>query len=190
MFIAHLPAGYLVSKFLCTRMKVDEVNPKAFMAAGLLGSVAPDLDLLYDRLADGGLVHHHSYFTHYPLTWSLLILLVIALHNFNRLIPAANLALIFSLNGFVHLMLDSVVGDIRWLAPFYTKYFSLAHVPAVYHPWWVNFLLHWSFAIEIAIVTAAFLVWRHARGRRRPLVQVFSTRSSRMGAWYPKRWKS
>ena len=77
----------------------------------------------------------------------------------------AALAGVFALGGFTHMVLDSVVGDIAWLAPFSHEYFSLSHVEAIFEPWWLNFILHWSFALELGLVALAVYEWRrdHAR---------------------------
>ena len=49
---------------------------------------------------------------------------------------------------------DSVVGDIWWFAPFIDRSFAL------YTPWWLNFVLHWSFALELAICAIAVITFR------------------------------
>jgi inner membrane protein len=74
----------------------------------------------------------------------------------------AALAVIFSLNGLLHMVLDTVVGDIWWFAPFVDKPYAFFTVPAVYKPWWLNFILHWSFALELAFVLVAIYVWRRS----------------------------
>jgi len=58
------------------------------------------------------------------------------------------------------MVLDSIVGDIWWFAPFVDQRFSLFTVPALYKPWWLNFILHWSFALELAVVGSAVYLWR------------------------------
>lgn len=40
------------------------------MAAAMLGSVVPDLDMVYFHFVDGGRTHHHAYVTHWPLFWA------------------------------------------------------------------------------------------------------------------------
>ena len=72
----------------------------------------------------------------------------------------AALALVFTLNGFGHMLFDSIVGDIWWLAPFVDQPFSLFHVRGVYRPWWLNFILHWSFALELFLLAWAVWLWR------------------------------
>ena len=68
--------------------------------------------------------------------------------------------MIFCLGGCGHLLLDTIVGDIYWRAPFAYEATSLFVVPALYHPWWLNFILHWSFAFELALLAWAFVTWR------------------------------
>jgi len=67
--------------------------------------------------------------------------------------------------GVLHMLLDSIVGDIWWFAPFVDQAYALFNVPARYQPWWLNFLLHWSFALELALWVWAFVLYR---ARRKP----------------------
>lgn len=122
--------------------------------------MAPDIDMLYFYLVDLRQHHHHTYFTHYPVVWLVLLAAsVIWLRNAKtKKHPAYTAA--FSLNGFAHMFLDTIVGDIWWLAPWGAEPFAFFTVPALYKPWWLNFLLHWSFAAEIAIVILAIYLWR------------------------------
>jgi hypothetical protein len=170
MFIAHLPAGYLLSKALARVFDGPRQGAVKFMCAGMLGAVAPDIDMLYFYLVDHRRHHHHAYWTHFPSVWLTLLAASFVWYRIaGKTKPTAALAVIFSLNGIVHLLLDTVVGDIRWLAPFADKPFSLFTVPNLYKPWWLNFMLHWSFALELAVAcTALFVLWRgrnkHAPG--------------------------
>ena len=41
MFVAHLPAGYIVSRHLLLHLRSD-INAKTVIAAGMLGAIAPD----------------------------------------------------------------------------------------------------------------------------------------------------
>jgi inner membrane protein len=129
--------------------------------ASLTGAIAPDLDLLYFYLIDGQQHHHHAYVTHFPVVWIASILVCAIWWRSGRNQSCALVAGIFSLDGFVHMLLDSIVGDIAWLAPLTPQRFSLFAVPALYKPWWLNFILHWSFALELALVAAAVIWWRH-----------------------------
>lgn len=56
--------------------------------------------------------------------------------------------------------LDSIVGDVWWFAPLLDRPFALFTVPALYQPWWLNFILHWSFGLEISLWIWALLIFR------------------------------
>ncbi|WP_234895761.1 metal-dependent hydrolase [Sinorhizobium medicae] len=62
-------------------------------------------------------------------------------------------------NVLLHLFLDSIAADIRWLYPFSDIRFNLVEIPARYQPWYLNFILHWTFAAEMAICVAAVWAW-------------------------------
>jgi len=136
------------------------------MALGLAGSLLPDVDMLYFYFIDNRQHLHHGYWTHIPLYWLALFgmsLLAGRLLDKPSLRPAA--AVLFS-NVFIHLGLDTVVGKVRWFAPFSGRDFVLFEVPAQ-HGWWVwNFMFHWTILLELAIVIAAvvtFLISRRTR---------------------------
>jgi inner membrane protein len=160
MIIGHMPAGYIVSKLLFARFEPFGVRLKPFLWAGVLGAVAPDLDMLYFHLVDHRAHHHHTYITHFPLLWGALLIAGTTWLRLSSVKPRAASAVIFSLNGLFHVVLDSIVGDVWWLAPFLDKPFSFFTVPALYKPWWLNFIFHWSFALEIAVVVWALYLWR------------------------------
>ncbi len=159
MFIAHLPAGYITAKLLFPRLKTPFVSYQAFLFCSVVGAIFPDIDMFYFYLIDHRQHHHHSYFTHFPSTWLLLLVASSAWFYFTSQRKNAALAVIFSLGGFIHIFLDTIVGDIWWFAPFIDKPFAFATVPAIYKPWWLNFLLHWSFGLEIILVCWAVYLW-------------------------------
>jgi inner membrane protein len=66
MLIAHLPAGYILGTFARNRWP----GRSGVMAAAMLGSVFPDIDMLYFHFVDGRQTHHHAYITHWPLFWA------------------------------------------------------------------------------------------------------------------------
>lgn len=162
MFIAHLPAGYIATKYLFDRIHALGIPAKWCLCAGLLGAIAPDADLLYFYLLDERQHNHHTYFTHFPIFWVGLLLASVIWAYASRDKTGAALAAIFSVNGLLHMVLDSVVGRIWWLAPFVDRPYSFATVAAQHDPWWLNFLLHWSFAIELLIVVWAIYVWHRS----------------------------
>lgn len=160
MFIAHLPAGYITSRLLFQRFRESGISFRSFACAGMLGAVMPDIDLAYFFFFDRQQHHHHTFFTHFPILWASWLLLSALWLWAGKSKRIAAGAFIFSLNGFIHLILDSVVGEIWWLAPFVDRPFSLFSVQAVYKPWWLNFMFHWTFSLEIAICAWAFYLWR------------------------------
>ncbi|MGF6256765.1 hypothetical protein [Ensifer sp. LBL] len=104
MFIAHLPAGYLLSRPFARR---NPSQARAIFGVGLLCSVLPDFDLA------------------------------------------------------------SIAADIRWFFPFADLRVNLVHVQAVYKPWYVNFILHWTFALEVLIwLLAGHFALRDFRAQR------------------------
>jgi inner membrane protein len=160
VFVAHLPAGYLL-----TRRIERHYSRSGLLGLGLAASALPDIDVLRFYLLDRRQVHHHAYWTHVPFWWLLLGLLwfaVVRLRGSRRGLAAG--VVIFG-NVFLHLGLDTVAGDVRWLVPFSTRAFALFSVPAR-HTWWVsNFLLHWTFLVEIGITTWAICEMVAARNR-------------------------
>ena len=150
MFIAHLPAGYLTAR-LFARLRGTTARP-ALVVAGLVGGIFPDIDLLYATLFDHWQVHHHRYWTHLPLVW--LGISAVALLLFRRPGTARQAVTVFLLAVWGHLLLDSVAGDIWWLWPWLDLPFSLVTIPAIHSPWYLNYLLHWTFALELIFVAS------------------------------------
>lgn len=160
MIIGHLPVGYFSSKLIFPRLSSRGISAKAFILVGILGALAPDLDMLYFHLVDYRQHHHHTCWTHKPIVWGILLLISLILLKSMRLSYRPVLMFIFSLNGFIHMFLDTIVGDIWWFAPFIDKPFAFFTVPALYKPWWLNFLLHWSFALELAVSIWALIIFK------------------------------
>lgn len=158
MLIAHLPSGYLLGRSVGAR--------RAAMAAALIGSVAPDFDMLWFHLVDHGRVHHHAYVTHIPGCWLILAALVLGLLRW-RAPSQIPIAAMFFAGVFLHLVLDTLVGGVMWLWPLDHRLVSLAVVPARHDHWITSFILHWSFLAELAICAAAIWLFRSDR-RRRP----------------------
>jgi hypothetical protein len=160
VFIAHAPSGYIMAVSLLERMRKAPAPASMVILFGVVGALAPDFDMSYFYLVDHRQTHHHRYVTHWPLLW-LVLSAAFALWLRNVRAPtAAFLSLVFCLGGVLHLMLDTLVGDIWWFAPFVDRPYALFKVPAVFKPWWLNFLLHWSFAAELAVSTWAMLLYR------------------------------
>lgn len=159
MFLAHLPAGYLISATLEKRL-----NVRGIVTAGLIGSILPDVDMFYFYFIDKQQHLHHSYWTHIPIFWFLLACLCFTMIFISRcknwLLPTS----VFFLNIFIHLLLDTVVGKIEWLQPFSKTAFYFFDVEARYD-WYVwNFVLHWTFLLEVFIIlSAGYMFWKRRR---------------------------
>ena len=164
MFIAHLPAGYLATRGLARRLEVPPAQRGRLLAFGLVCSVLPDADLLWFYLIDNRQTEHHHYVTHWPLTWVALAVLAAAL-PWGAKRGAAHAFILTGLACLLlHMALDSFAASIFWLRPFSDLHLNAVTVPARFD-WWVwNFVLHWTFAAEIAICLAAIIVAaRHGR---------------------------
>ncbi|UCH72937.1 MAG: metal-dependent hydrolase [Rhodospirillales bacterium] len=155
MFIAHLPAGYLLAHRLAPRLAMTRAQSRRLMAVCLLASVLPDIDLLYFHAIDGRRTLHHDYWTHIPVFWLIAAAAAVALFRIARM-PVPWPAIAVLLCGiFLHLVLDTVTGGIAWLYPFGAGKFALIDVPARFDRWVWNFVLHWSFLLEITILAWA-----------------------------------
>lgn len=153
MFIAHLPAGYILTKVLPPQSK-----SAALWATGLFFAVAPDLDLFYFYFFSARKIPHHAYVSHWPLAWialaGVVFIISLLLHKRSwRPFIAIGLAAVL-----LHLALDSVAAEIYWLAPFSAKYVNLVEVPAKYSWWVYSFVFHWTFGLELGICIAAVIV--------------------------------
>ncbi|MEI8185388.1 MAG: metal-dependent hydrolase [Chlorobiaceae bacterium] len=152
MHFAHLPAGYITSKLLFRKFEKSPVKFNRFAFWGMLGSIAPDFDFIYYFFIDHKDHHHHEYFTHFPIFWLSLLLISLLWLSFDtnhKHISA--LAVIFSLNGLIHMLLDTIAGFVVWLAPFadMDKPFTLGN----YIPWDTGFL-------EFFIFLWALYLWK------------------------------
>ena len=153
MLIAHMPAGYLVSRLIADKAATTAKEARIIICCGLFASILPDLDLFYFYLIDNRQNLHHSYWPHIPLYWLALFPFAYLATKKWRTIKLATLTAFANL--FVHLLLDSVAGGIHWGYPITKNLYHLITVPSQYSHWIVNFVLHWSFLIEILIISMA-----------------------------------
>ena len=168
MFIAHLPAGFLLARSLL-KSERDEPNYIKYLLVGLLVSIAPDFDLAYFHLIDNRQHPHHSYWTHIPIYWiAIYCLLSYPVYKYPGK-RSLKLLSVFLLCGLLHMALDSVASGIKWLYPFDQSYFGIWRIPAV-HDWWVaNYLFHWTFLLELVITISAVVVFVKDRELRNDL---------------------
>ena len=160
MFIAHIPASYLLAK-ISTRKRLSNIH----LFALSLGSIFPDIDLLRFYLLDNHQYHHHSYWTHRPLIWLTLFIAMLGLAIATKT-KSGLLVYLFFMATLLHMALDSIVGEIAWLWPFTNRTWTPVHILDTHEIWILNFLLHWTFAVEIIICIIAALVFIKCDGHR------------------------
>jgi len=170
MLTAHAPAGYALSKFAAKTGLIPEriAKPRTVIAVGVAASILPDLDLIYFYTVDARQHLHHSYWTHIPAFWlAICCAAAIACYAlpYRRAIPLIALA---GVNLLLHCFLDSIPTGILWLEPFSHRYIVFSRVPNVYPHTFLNFVLHWTFALEVVIWAAAFAAFAWGRRRRIP----------------------
>ena len=158
MLTAHLPSGYLIGRLAEKRWSGDHV-----LTAALVGAVLPDLDMFYFHFVDLGRTHHHMFVSHWPLAWLAVGAPVIALLHYMHAIAQRNIAIALFGAVMLHLCLDSIAAPIFWLMPIMEGRVKLVSVPANYSHWIISYLLHWTFALELAIWLAAILAYMRAR---------------------------
>lgn len=163
MYIAHIPAGYILTKFLSKKF----TQVKYTVSAGLIGSVAPDFDMIYKILFDINGVNHRYYFSHFPLFWFLVYILgIIAILLFYslKIIDKSKktnfvyLLSIFIANVFLHLLLDLPTG-VLLLGPFSNTVFKFVTMPNQYNNYLLNIALHPLFLVEILIIVLAIYLF-------------------------------
>jgi inner membrane protein len=180
MIIAHAPAGYLLARLLSSTMSKDLAHSDGkdrwhhtFVAAGILGGIFPDFDLIYQFLFDPLVDSHHAYFTHLPVFWLAAWGLLSGIGTVLKNRSFIALSTIFCLSAGLHLVLDTLTGVIFWFYPISGKGINVFKVADV-HVWWVhNYMYHWTFLFEIGIVMAAMLVFLRVRESTQVVMHLF-----------------
>lgn len=158
MLIGHLPLGYIIGSTLRRRYG----DARGVIAASLVGSTAPDIDMLRFYLIDFGRYNHRYYFTHWPSFWlAAAVVTLPAIYRLRRawFLPAVG----FYLGVASHLITDTVQGPVRWFAPFSATAYELVRIPALYSHWILSAIGYWTFLLDIAVCLVAFLMWRADR---------------------------
>ena len=165
MLIAHAPTGLLLAALLMP-MKPVKVSWQRWYLTGAVFGALPDVDMLWFYLVDQRQFHHHVYFTHWPIVWLLVSMVAGVAWGVWRK-PWTAYAVLLGVAGMSHMVLDSVVGDIGWLKPWHDQLYAMFVVTNRYSPWQLNFIIHWSFALELALL--ALSVWQWRRMSKRPV---------------------
>ena len=156
MFIAHLPAGYLLGHVMTKGQRT--LRHRWLMLGAMIGSVVPDIDLIYYYTWGQQLTPHHRYFTHMPSFWLFVLLLGLILKR-RKNIRLSAITIGLALGGLLHATLDTTVGGIYWLMPFDDSLIRFGVVPRQYDINILNYLLHWHFAFEVVICLSAAWVF-------------------------------
>ncbi len=164
MLVAHLPAGYLLTRHILDRARPDIDLARRLLAVGVVAAVLPDLDLLYFYLVDNRQTLHRRYWPHLPLFWLGPAVACVLVCAWTRSNLHVLVFLVFFANILLHLLLDTVSGPVFWLFPFDRTGLVLVEVPARHGSWIWNLILHWSFGLELMVCLWALSV--HARSRR------------------------
>lgn len=151
MIIGHLPAGFLAARAIGLT--------GAMFAGFVIGSVVPDLDMLWFYLVDHGGHHHHGYLTHRPFLWVAVLLGGLVLRRWA--------VFAFGLGALLHMLLDSIAGRINWGWPFFDAPMTLVIVPATQSHWLLSFIFHWTFAVELIVLALAVALFLRDRRRKR-----------------------
>ena len=165
MLIAHAPTGLLIAALLI-RMKPCDTSWKHWYVTGAVMGVLPDLDMLWFYFVDHKQFHHHVYLPHWPVVWLGISVLSLCVYGLKRSKWAAY-AVLLGLVGMSHMVLDGVVGDIGWFKPWCDTLYSMFEVTNRYSPWQLNFIIHWSFALELLLL--ALSVWQWRKMNKRPV---------------------
>lgn len=147
MFIGHMPAAYLGITALRRPFS------KPVMAAALIGSVFPDIDMIWFYFIDHGAIHHHHYLTHRPILYVIALAIAWILPRKLGYAPMA-----FCLAVILHVALDSVAGSIAWGWPFSDVARPLTVVEATHDHWIKSFMHHWYFKLELVLTAVAITV--------------------------------
>jgi len=153
MLIAHLPSGYILGRVWPGRADAAKVT----LIAAMVGSVMSDVDMLYFHLINGGRTHHHEYPTHWPLLWFAGGVLGVLMAAWLRPRWVAPVSAFFAA-AMIHMVMDSIAAPMGWLRPFGEGQLELVRVPAAYGHWIISFMLHWTFALELAICGVALIM--------------------------------
>jgi inner membrane protein len=129
----------------------------------LLASVFPDIDLIYFYRVDHS-QDHHAYLPHLPLAWLAAFATGAAVLRLTRASRCTGSGWAWSrststcISSSTRLQAESV-GSGR----FSERELVLTYVAARYRPWYLNFVLHWTFALEPLTVLAAAIMLMQRR---------------------------
>ncbi|HEX3020718.1 MAG TPA: metal-dependent hydrolase [Chitinispirillaceae bacterium] len=180
MLIAHAPAGYLLTRLLSRTLFKNKIIPKRsdrlyqqLMFAGIIGAILPDFDFFYHFFMDPNKISHHSYISHMPVFWFSLMCILILTGNILKNNKISTISVILCSSAMLHLVCDTITGKIYWLYPLSSRGFNLFAVSDI-HIWWVhNYMYHWTFLIEIAIVACAMVIFLRVKETASDIIEIY-----------------
>lgn len=163
MFLAHLPAGYLLTQGLLAlpgARALPDTSRQQLLATGLIASILPDFDMFYFYLFSSQQINHRAFPSHWPLAW-LTLSAIAALLACKRVRSGHWFNIFLLANVQLHFVLDTIVGSIRWLAPFDHTRFTWMHLPRTSGIWFWKSAGNTYALLELAIILAAtWLAWK------------------------------
>ena len=89
-------------------------------------------------------------------------------YAFSKILKVKNLSVLTFgvwIGVILHLLLDTIAGQIRWAWPFSNQAIQLVDIPPT-HTWWVmSFIFHWTFCLEVGLIIIALLLFFKDRSR-------------------------
>ena len=158
MLIGHLPAGYLLTRALMKKYKIPLNH--WWLGLGLLFSIAPDFDHIFNLLFQNNIYNHRLLPTHVPLTYLIILLIGLLIYRIKPWLWLKWGMIIALPNLILHLILDTPFVGIKWIWPFYPKLVGIYNVnitagiivPNYYHYWyWYLEIILWLAAVITVI---------------------------------------
>jgi inner membrane protein len=172
MFLAHAPISYLANETLQKKKIASLKNSQQIFIAvlSLIFGILPDLDFLMLMMFDRPSYTHHDFFTHTPIYWiGLWLILVIVFkiiyphlsRKTKQFLTEDLLKIVlnsFLIAGLSHLLADFLVGNIMLFYPITDRYFTIFRY--VFEPsYFTGYFYSVYFAFEIVIIAIFFWVF-------------------------------
>ena len=170
MFLAHGPISYLANEII-QKKKISHLKFHEQILVSILAiffGILPDIDLLILPMFSIPQFSHHNYFTHTPLFYlGLWLLLKLNIYIFNRIVNKKTSAVLhhdlmdvilntFLIATMIHFLADTLVGGIMLLYPISTFKFTILSSFMVPNLFQQYFLLP-DFAIELILCSLFFI---------------------------------
>jgi inner membrane protein len=172
MFLAHAPISYLANESVQKKRisKLDSSQQIFIAVLSLIFGILPDFDFLLLMMFDRPSYTHHDFFTHTPLYWVAIWLLLLLLSKV--IYPHINkktkefltkdlmdiILNAFLIAGISHFLADLLVGNIMLFYPISDRHFTLLRY--LFEPsYFTGYFGSVYFAIEILFIAIFFLLF-------------------------------